>query len=594
MSPADRATLPDMPIENVEDGAAPPWRCQDCVKKDKYAVQRVVDVMRSESGQMFLLMEYLGYPYLEARPESWLEDKGELRLAYKAHATTRPDTSMLYCGGALLDAMRMGQPLKGLGLENKLLPREKSLYLISHTSAEKRGLSRGEANAYQMLQEPGHRLFFPFSLRNLQCTVDGRSILPIRHSTALALKRRHNSQPETGLQAIANHLEDLTANPASLPVALARALAGEGAWEGLGMLSGSSITDIVRTLTSFCQSYGPNEWPALLRQELPGLTDEDIEWLSDLTEEMEQYEPTTSESGVEALDTDEQDSAGTARSKKARRSTRIAKRDARARLRGAATMDATAPGTPPRVARKRKTQSPSQPNCRSTRHHNTRSSTSDAALVDTEDRIAHVYSAAESVNDLRETRLDQCAGSELARGHKPRGASHRPDPMSSSPYSTPTPASGAALVRDGDREAPHTHPVTTQRERGATMHHADEQSPPPSPLAASQRKFRPKLSRARLRLHGASHRFGPGLLQYLQIFINYLQCIGEQYSATGQNQVIYFRTDDMASTRDWKAIPPALDITQPTIFFTSETEGQRTNPVTDRSSGVGPIHGVEP
>ena len=255
-------------------------------------------------------------------------------------------------------------------------------------------------------------------------------------------------------------------------------------------------------------------------------------------------------------------------------------------------MDATAPGTPPRVARKRKTHSPSQPNCRSTRHHNTRSSTSDAALVDTEDRIAHVYSAAESVNDLRETRLDQCAGSELARGHKPRGASHRPDPMSSSPYFTPTPASGAALVRDGDREAPHTHPVTTQRERGATMHHADEQSPPPSPLAASQRNLRPKLSRARLRLYGASPRFG--LLKYLQIFINYLQCIGEQYSATGQNQVIYFRTDDMASTRDWKAIPPALDITQPTIFFTSETEGQRTNPVTDRSSGVGPIHGVEP
>ena len=134
-----------------------------------------------------------------------------------------------------------------------------------------------------------------------------------------------------------------------------------------------------------------------------------------------------------------------------------------ARLRGAATTDATAPGTPPRVARKRKTRSPSQPNCRSTRHHNTRSSTSDAALVDTEDRIAHAYSAAESVNDLRETRLDQCAGSELARGHKPRGASHRPDPMSSSPYSTPTPASDAALVRDGDREAPHTHSATTQR-----------------------------------------------------------------------------------------------------------------------------------
>ena len=71
-------------------------------------------------------------------------------------------------------------------------------------------------------------------------------------------------------------------------------------------------------------------------------------------------------------------------------------------------------------------------------------------------------------------------------------------------------------------------------------HHADEQSPPPSPLAASQRPCRPKLSRARRKLIGASHRFG--LLHYLQIFIHYLQCIGEQYSTDGQRQVIYFHT----------------------------------------------------
>ena len=84
MSPADRATLPDMPVANVEDGVAPPWRCQACVQNDKYAVQRVVDVMRAENGQIYLLMEYLGYQYLEARPESWPEDKkGELRLAFK-------------------------------------------------------------------------------------------------------------------------------------------------------------------------------------------------------------------------------------------------------------------------------------------------------------------------------------------------------------------------------------------------------------------------------------------------------------------------------------------------------------------------------
>jgi hypothetical protein len=141
--------------------------------------------MRAENGQTYLLMEYLGYQYLEARPESWLEDKkGELRLAYKAprHATStaRLHKDMLYCGGALLEAMRSGRSLKELGLENKLVPRERSLYLISHASLEKRGLSQGAANAYQMFHEPGNRLsdtlFFPFSLQSLQCTVDGRTI----------------------------------------------------------------------------------------------------------------------------------------------------------------------------------------------------------------------------------------------------------------------------------------------------------------------------------------------------------------------------------------------------------------------------------
>ncbi len=172
--------------------------------------------------------------------------------------------------------------------------------------------------------------------------------------------------------------------------------------------------------------------------------------------------------------------------------------------------------------------------------------------------------------------------------------------LASIPLSLPLPAARvtghypvtAALVGAGDREAPHSHCVPTQREREAMLHHADEQSPPPSPLAASQRSCRLKLSRARRKLIGASHRFG--LLQYVQIFIRYLRCIGEQYSANGQRQVIYFRTDDRASTRDWKAIPPALDINQPTIYFADGTVDQRPNPVTNRSSGIGPIPGIEP
>ena len=361
----------------------------------------------------------------------------------------------------------------------------------------------------------------------------------------------------------------------------------------MGLLSGSPIIDIVNSLSAFCLRYGPEGWPALLRQELPDLTDADIQWLSDLSEEMEQYEPPTPNAVMEPMEADEQNLEGMARNKKRRSSARIANRDARAQPQETAARPVTALSTPPQTARKRKFHDSSQLNCRSTRQGNTRPSASGAALASSSDQADLFHSDTEAVNDQRASRLDQSAGSELARGLKPRGASHRPDPMSTSLYPTLTsPSSGAALVGAGDVEAPHTHYVPTQRERGARLHRADEQPPPPSPLAASQRSIRPKLSRARRQLNGASHRFG--LLHYLQIFIQYLQCIGEQYSATGQRQVIYFRTDDMASTRDWKAIPPALDNNQPTISFKDGTETQRPNPITNRSSGIGPIPGIEP
>jgi hypothetical protein len=278
---------------------------------------------------------------------------------------------------------------------------------------------------------------------------------------------------------------------------------------------------------------------------------------------------------MDSMDVDEQNLEGTARSTRQRCSARIANRDAKVQPRETVARPATALSTPPRTVRKRKFHTTSQPDCRSTRQYNARPSASDAALANSSDQ-AELHTDSEAVNDQRvsTSRLDQGAGSGPARVF--RGASHRPDPMSTSLYSTPaSPSSGAALAGAGEGEAPHS---TSQREREAMSHRADEQSPPPSPLAASQRPFRPKLSRAKqkFKLHGASHRFG--LLKYLQIFIHYLQCMGEQYSANGQRHVIYFHTDDMASTRDWKAISPALDtgINQPTISFTDGTSGGPT------------------
>ena len=82
-----------------------------------------------------------------------------------------------------------------------------------------------------------------------------------------------------------------------------------------GSLEGTlTILDIVNSPTAFCQRYrdGPEGWPALLRQELPDLTDADIEWLSDLSEEMEQYEPPrpTPIAVMDSMDADEQNLEG--------------------------------------------------------------------------------------------------------------------------------------------------------------------------------------------------------------------------------------------------------------------------------------------
>ncbi len=86
-----------------------------------------------------------------------------------------------------------------------------------------------------MLVAQEHRLIIPFSLKNLQCTLEGTSIPPSlpRDSGAEAQKR----SAEPSLQALATHLSALS-HHTSLPMALAEATKGATEWEGLGLLSG--------------------------------------------------------------------------------------------------------------------------------------------------------------------------------------------------------------------------------------------------------------------------------------------------------------------------------------------------------------------
>ena len=71
--------------------------------------------------------------------------------AYQLHAATRTTRSLLFRATPSLEAMDQEEPLKTLGLHQKLVHQDPRLYLIS------------QANLYQMLATE-HRLYIHFSL----------------------------------------------------------------------------------------------------------------------------------------------------------------------------------------------------------------------------------------------------------------------------------------------------------------------------------------------------------------------------------------------------------------------------------------------
>ncbi len=74
----------------------------------------------------------------------------------------------------------------------------------------------------------------------------------------------------------------------------------------------------------------------------------------------------------------------------------------------------------------------------------------------------------------------------------------------------------------------------------------------------------------------------------------YSPYLGSSMQNLWQDPVIFFETKDLVSTRDWKAVPAALDRNQPTTKFGQGLLDRSENPLTDRSSGIGPMHGIEP
>ena len=90
---------------------------------------------------------------------------------------------------------------------------------------------------------------------------------------------------------------------------MAQAPSGDGAWERLGLLTGSSTASLTNAATALTFKFFCSEINILdNRRALPGLTDEDITWLCgpwcSLPEEMGPLEAQPSLAAVDSLGTD--------------------------------------------------------------------------------------------------------------------------------------------------------------------------------------------------------------------------------------------------------------------------------------------------
>ena len=117
----------------------------------------------------------------------------------------------------------------------------------------------------------------------------------------------------------------------------------------------------------------------------------------------------------------------------------------------------------------------------------------------------------------------------------------------------------------------------------------------PSHLAASHLDMiRPQLPQAPRRLYGTTqHRHtivlaGPAILKL------YCECLGTTWTGNpARDPIVFFRTADMADTSKWQRLLAEFDKNQAKAKSFAPPN-HSTGRVSDRSSGLGPVHGRPP
>jgi hypothetical protein len=144
------------------------------------------------------------------------------------------------------------------------------------------------------------------------------------------------------------------------------------------------------------------------------------------------------------------------------------------------------------------------------------------------------------------------------------------------------PASQSAPVRRSPRS--HGTPTFTP----ATI----EYTAAPSPLAAAHSGSRTQLSQAFRRLYGTTQH--KGILAGLAILKLYCECLGTTWTgSSARDPIVFFRTMDMADTSKWQRLPAEFDRLQARAYSFTQP-GHPAGHNSDRSSGLGPVHGRPP
>ena len=97
-----RASLPDHAMTEEELEANPGWRCPECVNGKRFAINRILEIVRTETGRYRLVLDYIGYPHYECELPKILTDKtmalgtAALTEAYQRHELQRTHRSLLF------------------------------------------------------------------------------------------------------------------------------------------------------------------------------------------------------------------------------------------------------------------------------------------------------------------------------------------------------------------------------------------------------------------------------------------------------------------------------------------------------------------